>query len=253
MSETLAVTHECASRQVDYGSGDRGMEMIVVAWNMGRRNHAAGWRYLLDHLTPDLALLQETSPPQEAFQRGDVVHGRAYAAHAWGSAVYVREGSIRELSLPEEHRGWLIAAEIDLPDADPVVAVSVHARILDGYVRPNLDRGVEVLEPLLLGRSFVLGGDLNLSRNYDTVHGTSHHTEFLDGLPRRGFFDCMRKFHAEEQRTFWGRTTHDYQNDHLFVSEDLAARVASCDVVDHAQLSDHSPLRLILGSAETVS
>ena len=148
MSETLAVTHECASRQVDYGSGDRGMEMIVVAWNMGRRNHAAGWRYLLDHLTPDLALLQETSPPQEAFQRGDVVHGRAYAAHAWGSAVYVREGSIRELSLPEEHRGWLIAAEIELPDADPVVAVSVHARILDGYVRPNLDRGVEVLEPL---------------------------------------------------------------------------------------------------------
>jgi hypothetical protein len=39
------------------------MEMIVVAWNMGRRDHAAAWRYLLDHLTPDLALLQETSPP----------------------------------------------------------------------------------------------------------------------------------------------------------------------------------------------
>lgn len=222
--------------------------MIVVAWNMGRRDHAAAWRYLLDHLTPDLALLQETCPPPEAFQRGHILHGRAYAAHAWGSAVYVCKGSVREMPLPAEHRGWLIAAEIELPDADPLVAVSVHARILDGYVRPNLDRAFEVLEPRLSGRSFVLGGDLNLSRNYDRAYGTSHHTEFLDGLTTRGFFDCLRKFHLEEQRTFWGRTTRCYQDDHLFVSEDLATRVAGCDVVDRAQLSDHSPLKLILGS-----
>src|SRR5687767_5645264 len=133
------------------------MEMIVVAWNMGRRDHAAAWRYMLDHLRPDLALLQETSPPAEAFQRGYVVHGRAYAGHAWGSAIYVRDGSVRELPLPAEHRGWLIAVEIELPDGEPLVAVSVHARILDGYVRPNLDRAFEALEPLLLARSFVLG------------------------------------------------------------------------------------------------
>ena len=71
----------------------------------------------------------------------------------------------------------------------------------------------------------------------------------FDGLTTRGFFDCMRKFHAEEQRTFWGRTTRDYQDDHLFVSPDLAMRVVSCDVVDRAGLSDHSPLRLNLEQA----
>jgi exonuclease III len=139
-----------------------------------------------------------------------------------------------------------MAAEVQLPGAVSLVAVSVHARILDGYVRPNLDRAFEALEPLLRGRPFVLGGDLNVSRNYDTVYGTTHHTEFLDGLTRRGFFDCMRKFHPEEQRTFWGRTAHDYQNDHLFVSHDLGTDVAACDVLDQADLSDHSPLRLIL-------
>ena len=83
-----------------------------------------------------------------------MIHGRAYSAHAWGSAVFVREGSARELPLPAEHHGWLIAAEVELPDAEPLVAVSVHARILDGYVRPNLDRAFEALEPLPLGRSF---------------------------------------------------------------------------------------------------
>lgn len=222
--------------------------MIVVAWNMGRRHRAAAWRYLLDDLKPDLALIQEASLPPDGSQRGNVLHGRAYAAHTWGSAIYVREGSVRELPLPAEHRGWLMAAEIEVPGAEPMVAISVHARILDGYVRPNLDRAFEAVEPLLRERSFVLGGDLNLSRKYDTVYGTSHHTEFLDGLATRGFFDCVRKFHPQEQRTFWGRTKHDYQNDHLFVSDDLAARVDGCAIVDRAQ-SDHSPLRLTLGSA----
>jgi len=59
----------------------------------------------------------------------------------------------------------------------------------------------------------------------------------------------MRKFHPEEQRTFWGRTAYDYQDDHVYVSQDLAARVAACDVVDRAGLSDQSALRLILEQA----
>ncbi len=105
------------------------------------------------------------------------------------------------------------------------------------------------LEPLLAGRSFVLGGDFNLSRNYDKVYGTSHHTEFLDGLVDQGFFDCMRQFHRDEQQTFWGRTKYAYQNDQLFVSENLAERVVACDVADRAGASDHSPLRLVLGDA----
>jgi endonuclease/exonuclease/phosphatase family metal-dependent hydrolase len=139
-----------------------------------------------------------------------------------------------------------MAAEVQLPGAVSLVAVSVHARILDGCARLNLDRAFEALQPLLAGRPFVLGGDLNLSRKYDAVYGTTHHTEFLDGLTSRGFFDCLRKFHPEEQRTFWGRTAHDYQNDHLFVSDDLGTHVAACDVLDRANLSDHSPLRLSL-------
>jgi endonuclease/exonuclease/phosphatase family metal-dependent hydrolase len=136
-----------------------------------------------------------------------------------------------------------MAAEVELPGCASLVAVSVHARILEGYVRPNLDRAFDALGPLLADRSFVLGGDLNLSRNYDTVYGTTHHTEFLDGLAARGYFDCMRKFHAEEQQTFWKKGMKNaYQDDHLFVSPDLAMRVVSCDVVDRAGLSDHSPL-----------
>lgn len=49
----------------------------------------------------------------------------------------------------------------------PLVAVSVHGRILDGNVRPNVDHAFDALKLLLQG-SFMLGGDFNLSRNYDS-------------------------------------------------------------------------------------
>jgi len=219
--------------------------MIVVAWNM--RNNRAAWGHLLNGLAPDLALLQETTPRLDASRAGHLLHARAYPHQLWGSAIYVKQRVARELPLPPEHRGWLMAAEVALPGFPTLVAASVHARIVDRYVRPNLDRAFDALEPLLARRSFVLGGDLNLSRNYDTVYGTTHHTEFLEGLSTRGYFDCMRKFHTEEQQTFWRKgMTNAYQDDHIFVSSDLAARVVSCNVADRAGLSDHSPLMLSL-------
>jgi endonuclease/exonuclease/phosphatase family metal-dependent hydrolase len=221
--------------------------MIVVTWNMAHRNRA--WGHLLDGLAPDLALLQETAWRADDLSSQVVyapAHGKDGTPYPWGSAVYVRGGTTKQLPLPAEHQGWLVATEVQLGQ-DELVAVSVHAPILP-TVRPNLDRAFEALEPMLAGRSFVVGGDLNLSRNYDKYYGPRYgHAEFLDGLPARGFFDCMRKFHAEEKQTIWKTgSTAVYQDDHIFVSEDLAERVTACDVADHAGLSDHSPLALTL-------
>jgi endonuclease/exonuclease/phosphatase family metal-dependent hydrolase len=218
--------------------------MIVVTWNMAHR--PAAWSHLLDSLAPDLALVQETAwraddlSSQFVYAPAQGSDGRPYR---WGSAVYVRGGTARELPLPPEHRGWLIAAEVEL-GKDELVAVSVHASMIHN-VRPNIDRAFEALEPLLAGRSYVVGGDLNMSRNWP--YPRDGHTEFLDALPGRGFFDCMRKFHAEEKRTIWkANSTAVYQDDHIFVSDDLAERVTACDVADRAGLSDHSPLTLTL-------
>jgi len=224
--------------------------MRVVAWNMGRRDHASAWRYLLDELSPDIALLQETVPPPIADEAGDFVSARAYEHHPWGSAVFASNGRVRELPLPDEHRGWYIAAEVEIPGESPFVAVSVHARILNGYVRSNIDHAFDSLEPLLDGQSFVVGGDFNLSRLYDEANKTTHHGEFFDLIESRGFFNCHRKFHPGEERTFWGANAPTaYQDDHLYVSTDWADRVKRCEVVPRVgceELSDHSALLLEL-------
>ncbi len=225
--------------------------MKCVVWNMGRRDDAKAWTYLLDDLDADLALMQETTPPSFAGDQGALIQAQAYPNHSWGSAIFVRNGSAQELALPEAHRGFIVAAEVTPPGREPLVVVSVHAKIVKGYVRPNLDDAFDALYPLLDGRTYIVGGDFNLSRNYDKVYGTTHHTEFLDEvLLGRGFFNAHRKFHAEEEQTFWGRQTKAaYQDDHVYVSADLADAVVRCDVVARdgfEGLSDHSALTLEL-------
>jgi endonuclease/exonuclease/phosphatase family metal-dependent hydrolase len=223
---------------------------LAVVWNTGNRR--AAWNYVVDELRPDLALLQEFTPRPEDSQRGQIIRAAA-PDRSWGSAVYVRDGTAQEIVLPSEHRGWLMAAEVELAGFDRLVAVSVHAQILENYVRPNLDRAFDALGPLLADRSFVVGGDLNLSRLHDKVNRTTHHTEFLDSLPDRGCFDCLQKFHPGEQHTFCrAGSPNGYQDDYVYVSDDLASAVAgcdvaaSCDVVVNRTPSDHCPLRLIL-------
>jgi exonuclease III len=60
-------------------------------------------------------------------------------------------------------------------------------------------------------------------------------------------------FHAEDQQSFFGRNTkYKYQDDHLFVSENLKEQLISCDVLDYEpvrRLSDHSPVLMNIGTA----
>jgi endonuclease/exonuclease/phosphatase family metal-dependent hydrolase len=55
--------------------------------------------------------------------------------------------------------------------------------------------------------------------------------------------------YGDEQQTFLGRTKFAYQNDHVFVSRDLAS-VVSCEVADRGSRSDHSPLVLTLATSQ---
>ncbi len=87
--------------------------MIAVVWNM--RNRRAAWNYLVDELRPDLALRQEFTPRREDSKHGHIVHSATDPGGLWGSAAYVEQGAARELPLPDEHRGWLMAVEVDLP------------------------------------------------------------------------------------------------------------------------------------------
>jgi len=218
--------------------------MRIVTWNMARRSQEAGWTYLVNEIKPDIALLQEVRPPT-SFMGANLLYERIGDSRNWGSAIYVRGFPIHDVKI-EKYRGWVVACEILLPNNSSLVAISIHAQIINNYVFPNLKNIFSDISPFLQERRFIVGGDLNSCRLIDKVYGTKYHNEFFDSIESGGFFNCHRMFHAEEQQTVWSwNTKYPYQDDHLFVSESLKEQLLSCDVLDNEhirKLSDHSPV-----------
>src|SRR5437879_3761360 len=120
--------------------------MRIVSWNLGhnspeyRVRHGDAWRYLLEELRPDVALVQEAVPPEGLSQ--SLVFAKPWAKRAWGSAVVTAPGRIRK-GFTETSRGPVVIAEL----VDGMIVASVHARIVEGRTIPTLRRTVRALSP----------------------------------------------------------------------------------------------------------
>lgn len=224
--------------------------MKVITWNMGfwqyKNSHNEAWKYLKEEINPDIALLQETYLPHLT-ETENLLYRSIGGTRKWGSAIYSRDLPIREIIF-DSFTGWVVACEVSLPNDRKIIIVSIHAQIVKGYVFPNLTNIFDALSPILENREFIIGGDFNSCRLIDKVQKTKYHTAFFDKIETNGFFNCHQKFHEVEQQTFWGkRTKQPYQDDHLFVSDNLAEKVISCDVLGYEPiktLSDHTPVLL---------
>jgi hypothetical protein len=78
--------------------GKRAEQYRVVSWNLnhgGKRDEQ--WRFLLDHLDPDLALLQEVRQPPAwvADRGGGLVMAEKVPGSGRGTAIYVRQPPLK--------------------------------------------------------------------------------------------------------------------------------------------------------------
>jgi exonuclease III len=220
--------------------------MRVMTWNLGfwqhrpRQNEA--WSFLRNELAPDLALLQEIS--HHELLEGENLLLKP-VQQSWGTAIYTRNMQIEELDL-EGYPGRVAVAELQTPTMPKLVAVSVHAPIINGRVFPYLSEIFDQIEEIVSGRMFIVGGDLNTARLAEKVWPGHGHGPFFERLNRSIFFDCFRKFHDEEQQTiFRPGGKHPFQDDHLFTGHDLADYVKSCNAINNEatrSLSDHIPI-----------
>lgn len=225
--------------------------MRVVTWNLDfwqhRAYHNDAWAYLRNKIKPDLALLQEVSPPRlhkNEYVLLNVVQGR------WGTALYTRDMALEKLTFrtyPER----VVAAQWESSSAEKVVIVSVHAPIIKNRVFPYLDQIFDEIESLVGNQAFIVGGDLNTARLAEKVWSGYGHGPFFERLAKSIFLDCVQKFHSEEQQTiFRPGQRHPFQDDHLFVSHGLAEQVTSCEVLNNEttrSFSDHVPVLAEIG------
>jgi len=224
--------------------------MRVLTWNMGfwqfRSHHEMAWEYLRSDLKPAIALLQEVKPAHLLLDEHLVfkeIH------QGWGTAVYARAIDLREVHF-RQYPGRIAGAIAVVDGIGELYVASIHAPIINSRVFPHLDHIIDEVEDLFAGRTAVVGGDLNSARLAEVVWPAHGHGPFFERMEGGPFVDCCRRFHKSEIQTYFGpNSAHPFQDDHLFVSPDLAEKLTSCDAVltdVTKKVSDHIPLAMDL-------
>jgi exonuclease III len=222
-------------------------DLKVVTWNQGYWQHRStndeARNYLRNQIRPDLALLQEVGPTN--------LHSDEYFTFKkvhqnWGTALYTRNMPLEELAIAEEYPGRVSAVSFEIRLNQKAIAVSVHAPIIEGRVFPHLDRIFDEIERMVGGKTFIVGGDLNTARLAEKVWPRHGHGPFFERISKSIFFDCHQAMHGREEQTIFRKgSKYPFQDDHLFVSHDLASKVKSCFTLDNEivrSLSDHIPI-----------
>ena len=221
--------------------------MKIVSWNLGfwqhRSTHSEAWVYLRNQIEPDLALLQEVSPSK--LNNNEFLLFRQIHQN-WGTALYTRNISLEELQFANEYPGRVSGACFKTAAEQEIMAASIHAPIINGRVFPYLGRIFDDIERTVSGKTFIVGGDLNTARLAEKVWPRHGHVPFFERIANSIFFDCHQNLHGKEEQTFFrDNSIYPFQDDHLFVSHDLADRVKSCYALNNEavrSLSDHIPL-----------
>ena len=220
--------------------------MKVLTWNLGywqhRPHHADAWAYLRNTIRPHIALLQEVRildrEPDEDILFKEITRG-------WGTAVYVKGGKLEEITV-NAHPKRVATAFVRMGAGLEIRIASIHAPIIRNRVFPHLDDIFDELENRFAGHAAILGGDLNSARLAEKVWPGYGHGPFFERFENGPFFDCHRKFNHQEVQTFFRKNQiNPFQDDHLFVSRDLAEHVKSCKVLHNHEtrrFSDHIPL-----------
>lgn len=221
--------------------------MKFCTWNM-RRNKKS-WEWLVNGLDPDIALLQESTPPHHLSSSNHFIWKLIGDTRRWGSGVYVKNLPVKGIPL-KTFGGWVTAAEVRLNNNIDLTVISLHAQIVDGYSITTLHHILSDLTPLIDGaENILLGGDFNAGLLWDAMQKYPTHKIMFQRVEAFGLTNCHRLFHETEERTFRNKSDKDWHIDHLFISTGLAKRVKSCDILENEEtrrLSDHNPTVMVM-------
>lgn len=237
-------------------------------------NRTRQWEWLAS-LDPDLVLVQECRPedvvsklPAEASDRYVVIGEIPRGWTACSAVVARRDLDPRPVACEGKLRailsGYLALAAVTLPDGMTALAASVHtparqveAGLLDAgefyhLCRPELgevwhnDVAVGVLDPLAAQfGAFIVGGDWNTCRAFDRYpeFGEPSCEAWFADRAEAGWCEALRKFSAEEQRTYLKPGTRPFELDHVFTDRTTHESLSLCRVETLPEgLSDHAPI-----------
>jgi endonuclease/exonuclease/phosphatase family metal-dependent hydrolase len=248
------------------------VEAEFVVWNMALgspgspahrdwRRHELAWRWLRESHPRAVLLLQECSPPGWAFTEWNLLGVRAAQ---WGSLVIVpRDVAATELQVDDPALDRLVTVA-RLSSPAPLTATSVHCRAstlpdgvtsdeqaaLEGYSCYHQDLVFARLAACLTD-DWIVGGDFNMSRNFDARSTMPGWTDaFCQRAHDQGWIEVRPE---EGELPTWhghGLGSGQDQLDHVFTSRSIADHGVSLSIEMtpiERNLSDHAPLVCRIG------
>lgn len=247
-----------------------GVRLAAYNVRQGGSRDPAVWQRILTNLAPDLLFVQESRHPDHSWlsalqtllgARQESWVWAAVPGGRWGSGLWVRDGYLTPLAVPEDFTGRVVAAVVDgraWPGigVTPVVALSIHAPTRKGssYIK-EVGRILDFAGVLAEGRPLILAGDFNVVvglREPGQPIGISRgERELLQRLHEEfGLVPCWQTAHPGEPlaRTLrWMHRTDSppYHCDGIFVPAAWSSALQTCTVLEGEEwyaLSDHNPV-----------
>jgi endonuclease/exonuclease/phosphatase family metal-dependent hydrolase len=165
----------------------------------------------------------------------------------WGTAIYSRNLPLDQIPLCGEYPGRVAGASVSLQSGERLHLASIHAQTKP-TVFPRLANIMEEILEAFEDRSAIVGGDLNSARLAESVWPGYGHGPFWERMDSESssLVDCCQRINGKELQTIFREGAKDpFQDDHLFVSRDLASALEGCDVIHNEvtrRVSDHIPL-----------
>lgn len=238
------------------------LAMKIATYNLrcgGKTGQRVHWTQVFEVANPDIFLVQETCQPQQyVTSRFWEIHSNqlqwaTVGNNAWGSAVFVRSGSVKKIEVPQ-FEGNVVGIEVEGVAWSPVRAqklrvISIHA---PAPYKPSVNRILDWLATLTDDADLIIGGDFNL-----TV-GVRHPGEqqqdqdlwLLKRLRKEfGLMSCWQAANPNRnlaQTLRWSRDkVTPYHCDGIFVPAAWYRYLDKCEVLTSPmweELSDHNPV-----------
>jgi exonuclease III len=218
--------------------------MRVITWNMNKRR-VGNWEWLLEHVDPDVALVQEASPLPKGIQASVRNVKRNHR-----TVVYTKSNDHETIKLHSDHGMGLLVTQ-----SRGIYFLNVYANLdfktVDPLLLGLIATYISVLRRKMEADQIIIAGDFNMDRRMDdnptgsrfAAKGTYPTNSFFDTILDMGFFNCMRKFSDDPVQTHYNnKSKYPWEIDHMFATKDIYQCLKSIEVVAADGLSDHHPI-----------
>jgi exonuclease III len=228
--------------------------MKIISWNMRRKQ--SNWKYLLENLQPDIALLQESAIIEDKSIKSCVTE--VTVKKNFRNSIYVKAHHAEPILMPSDHGLGLNVVRVTTNDKEQIYFVSVYGNLSLKpwfiHMAGAISLCIQVLKSKYKAENIVIAGDFNADRRMDenptgtkfAKIGETPCNDLFNCILGLGFKDCMVDFYPDYIQTHrHNRSSYPWQIDQIIATPKIFQQLISMNVEsseEMALLSDHNPI-----------